>query len=282
MGRRSSVWIVAGSLFASVALAATPASAGLSSSVSNGVLTVVGGGGEDGVTILCFDTGNVSVNNADPGTGPVPCSSITSITVRVGGGNDGVYLDRVLSVDFPALADTTVILGGGNDIVVGSEVDDAISGGGGDDVFRAGPGDDTLDAGKGHDELRIDTTGDVTLTDVRLEVFGSDQRVRSFEIARIACADHCGVRFDARGFHSLVAMSTGGGADTLIGGSENDQLIGGGGRDRLVGSGGDDWLMGGDGSDVLLGKTGYDRLDGGPGNDTCKGGPGDVLLANCE
>jgi Ca2+-binding RTX toxin-like protein len=56
-----------------------------------------------------------------------------------------------------------------------------------------------------------------------------------------------------------------GGADTLLGGSDNDTLYGGAGNDILDG---------GAGNDVVEGGSGNDTLDGGAGNDTIRGGAG--------
>jgi Ca2+-binding RTX toxin-like protein len=64
-----------------------------------------------------------------------------------------------------------------------------------------------------------------------------------------------------------------GGADIVIGGSDDDRLSGGRGGDTVKG------LAGGD---VLFGGSGNDDLGGGPGVDDCNPGPGNDRVRGCE
>ncbi len=66
--------------------------------------------------------------------------------------------------------------------------------------------------------------------------------------------------------------------DSLSSGSGADRLIGQGGNDTLFGFTGNDRLFGGDDSDLLFGGAGNDLLWGDEGNDTLRGEPGDDRL----
>ena len=89
------------------------------------------------------------------------------------------------------------------------------------------------------------------------------------------------------GFYGDDGDATGGGNDTLYGGTGDDlaygddgddTLYGGAGDDSLFGEGGGDLLYGESGNDTLLGGDQDDRLYGGGGNDTLYGGLGDDSL----
>jgi Ca2+-binding RTX toxin-like protein len=67
-------------------------------------------------------------------------------------------------------------------------------------------------------------------------------------------------------------------SDTLKGGGGRDQIYGGGGNDALEGGDGDDMLYGDDGDDTMYGGLGNDALHGGDGNDTLVGGDDDDII----
>jgi Ca2+-binding RTX toxin-like protein len=68
-----------------------------------------------------------------------------------------------------------------------------------------------------------------------------------------------------------LAVSGGGGNDTLIGGEAGDELSGAGGKDKVYGQGGADYLIGGGSNDYLEGGAGNDTLSAGAGNDKLVG-----------
>ncbi|MEP7358472.1 MAG: calcium-binding protein, partial [Anaerolineales bacterium] len=89
-------------------------------------------------------------------------------------------------------------------------------------------------------------------------------------------------------FLGPVALSGGGGNDTLIGtaagdtldgGDQDDSLVGGLGDNSLVGGPGNDTLQTLNGADTLLGGGNDDCLTGGGGNDVLNGGPDTDRLA---
>ncbi|WP_343347804.1 calcium-binding protein [Sphingomicrobium sp. XHP0239] len=76
----------------------------------------------------------------------------------------------------------------------------------------------------------------------------------------------------------------GAGDDLIVGGSGLDQIFGGSGNDDLSGGGGNDRLDGQDGTDILNGGSGNDWLEGGKGNDTIITGSGadTVFYSNAD
>jgi Ca2+-binding RTX toxin-like protein len=147
----------------------------------------------------------------------------------------------------------TVIAGGGDDSLTGSDADEGLLGGGGDDRLDGRAGEDTLDGGAGRDAL-----------------FGGDGHDL---ISGGAGAD------TLRGAAGADTLLGGDGADDVAGGAGDDLLDGGEGDDVLDGGAGDDVLRDGAGSDVVRGGDGEDRVvaaldaaadayDGGAGEDT--------------
>lgn len=137
-------------------------------------------------------------------------------------------------------------------IITGSETDEAISGGTGDDQINGYDGDDTLAGGTGADHLYGDD-GDDSLAGEA----GDDL---------------------LHGETGTDSMTGGSGDDTLFGHSGDDLLEGGDGADSLIGGFGADLLDGGDGDDSLLGREGDDTLNGGAGQDVLFGGDGNDLV----
>jgi serralysin len=133
--------------------------------------------------------------------------------------------------------------GGGNDTIIGNEVDNILTGNAGDDTITGADGDDTLLGGFGADILRGDAGDD------RLD--GGD---------------------------GADTLTGGIGDDSLDGGAGGDSLDGGLGDDILLGGLGDDILLGGLGDDRLSGGEGNDRLTAGDGFDTLTGGAGNDLF----
>lgn len=277
MGRRATV--LAFALLGALWLAPPPARAAVSAEVVDGVLTVTGGAGNDAIDVGCSG-GDVVVNDRAPDTGRASCAELLRIVVRAQGGSDVVDLRSVLPEDFGSLRGTRVVGGSGYDTLYGSPFDDAMEGGDGDDDLYASAGTDALDGGGGNDDLRVDTAGNLTLTDAALTTGEGTATIGGFEQVTARSLGR-GVRFDLRGFRARTYAYGGEGPDVLLGGPGVSGLFGGPGGDRLVGADGEDFLFGGDGRDVLRGGAAGDRMDGGPGRDDCRGGPGVDLIAGC-
>ncbi len=68
---------------------------------------------------------------------------------------------------------------------------------------------------------------------------------------------------------NALNVTSGAGADSLIGGTKADTISGGAGNDTIDGTTGNSVITGGDGADqITLTETGAENIDGGAGNDT--------------
>ena len=269
---------VAGAL--ALPLVPTPAIAAVTSSVVDGVLTVVGRGADEVVVIGCRADGTVRIGAADPDTGPAQCAELTGIDVSAGGGEDEVDLTQLEPADFPLLTSIVVRGGDGDDSLLGSPLGDDLRGEAGNDLITVGAGDtNAVDGGTGLDvlielhvaDLRADRD---TLTGTGVTTF---RRIERLTIEGTGGADV----IDLRGFGGEERIRGLKGADRLLGGPGASEFDGGPGADNVAGGGGDDLLFGGAGPDTLRGQSGADRMDGGAGTDTCNGGPGLDLERNC-
>ena len=132
---------------------------------------------------------------------------------------------------------------GGDDRLLGKELNDSLYGNAGDDRLIGGAGQDVLDGGIGNDVLKGGLGADMLI--------GGEDDDRLYGEA---------------------------GADQAFGGAGSDRLYGQSGNDSLQGGDEGDALFGGAGNDVVLGDAGDDRLSGGRGADTIVGGIGDDLM----
>ena len=162
---------------------------------------------------------------------------------------------------------------GGNDLLEGSQSDNALYGDGGNDTLLGGGGDDTLVGGSGTDTIGYsswDEAWDEPAPDI---------------VVDLAAGTSTGEGSDTLAEIENVTTEDG---DDWIGGSDvANVLLAGRGRRRgpwsrrqrsVEGESGDDTLHGGDGIDILLGGAGNDTLYGDAGNDTLNGGSGfDVI-----
>lgn len=169
---------------------------------------------------------------------------------------------------FAGLGTDTVVLGGGNDTVLGDHGRALVSGGaftlieatdpnaGGDDQISSGAGDDRVIGGTGSDTINAGADNDV--------VFGDHGR---FDFSLPANANFVAI---------FTGRLDGGAADTVFAGSGDDIVLGQQGDDLLFGQEGQDDLIGGhnvaDGVDELDAVASQnDRIDGGAGDDVIAG-----------
>ncbi len=211
---------------------------------SEGSLTVVGTAESESIQISTTNS-IVSVNGvavvAADGSGDVDASLVQSIEVSGGDGNDVIDLGDVTTSEFSQLSVVTADGDAGDDILVGSEFDDALTGSSGNDVIagnggadfiQGGPGDDSIEGGAGNDFLYGDAGAD--------------------------------------------SIDGQGGDDVLLGGLEGDELFGGDGDDYFGGVTSADEIDGGagvenieirdDSSDVQLLGEWNESLAGGFNN----------------
>lgn len=181
-------------------------------------------------------------------------SSLDSLTIDSGAGNDRVHFDADASLGFVRLIDS-----------VGTDLIDFTS---------------TL----ADVSVRLNTTEvQVVNSNLSLQL----DSVFEFENATGGSGNDLlvgnGLANGLKGLDGDDTLSGGVGRDTLTGGGGNDRLIGGNDGDSLLGNEGDDTLKGGNGGDILTddlgnnlfdGESGNDELYAGSGNDTLIGGPG--------
>ncbi|MEA3048598.1 MAG: hypothetical protein QOG84_434, partial [Sphingomonadales bacterium] len=194
--------------------------------------TADGGAGEDGISA---DFSGAIVNvvwNLKTNTFTGPASSLVNFeyfgTLRTGSGFDNI-------VTGTAARDDTVYTGGSSDFVEVSN------------------GHDFVDGGAGFDTLRVDysaATASVTMSAPILASGGG-----SGLQGQISDGAGRSVSFD--NIESLQ-VTTGSGADTVVGGGNNDIFHTGAGADILTGNGGGDTLDGGAGADQMAGGLGND------------------------
>ncbi len=171
---------------------------------------------------------------------------------------------------------------GGNDgdqEIIGSAINDAVSAGNGNDTISGLAGDDYLDGGNGDDWIWGDGGNDTIFAgDGNDFVDGGDDEDLIFGGA----GDD-----ELRGGNHDDVIHGGDGRDILRGNRGNDTLYGGAGNDTILGDNNDDLIFGELGNDVLRGGKGRDEVHGGDGNDrifgndqedTLHGGDGDDLM----
>ena len=209
--------------------------------------------------------------------------SATSLTVDDGSGNQFAILNDVeeirfsdhtvsvaallassayedIGADYSTFGNDTISSGswpvergeGGDDLIVGSDIDNHFFGNSGADTLDGGEGNDTLNGGQGTDTL-IGGGGDDTL-------WGGE-----------GASDLRDVIYAGEGNDSLDG---GYGNDELRGDAGNDTILGGFGADTVIGGTGDDVMTGSAWSDLMFGGDGDDFINGGFGSDRVNGGAG--------
>lgn len=211
-----------------------------------GVENVYGGDGNDSLTgddgnnVLFGDDGNDTLNGGlgndtlNGGLGSeIDTASYAGLSVnvtvdlRLQNGqtqNTGAGVDYLYGIE-------NLTGGNGNDLLIGTSTENALSGGLGNDTLLGGLGDDTLDGGAGFDFARFETALGLTID---LAITG---------------AQNVGNGVDT--FISIEGLQTGTGNDTIYGTTGADHIISGAGNDIIFGRGGNDTLDAGDGFDVI-------------------------------
>lgn len=242
------------------------------------------------------DPGNA---NFDAGLTAAQASTVTSIEIRGGDGND----DLTLGEGFVAAGGGILIDGGtGNnqlrgssqaESLVGGDSADTLRGGGGNDTIMAAGGDDQLEDGAGADLLDGGSGNDVYLLTLggadrvndtlggndRLDFSSATQGITIDISLNTGGAQRLGVNTDTLALTGLFEEVVGSNfADSIFGDSSENRLTGGNGDDILVARAGNDSLFGGDGNDQLDSGDGDDQSDGGDGNDFYSVRPGNAEI----
>ena len=309
---RNNGWRRARRLFVGVVLAAgviagtsPPASAAVTATFTNGVLTVFGDSANNAIVISRNAAGIILVNNgAIPVAGGTPTVANTSLTQVFGqGGNDTITLNQANGA-LPAANlfgggnDDTLTGGAGGDLVFGQSGVDTLRGQGGFDFLFGGSENDTLTGGDADDQVFGEGGNDRMIwnpgddTDLNEGGAGTDTvEVNGGGGAEqfTATANGLRVRFDRVnpapfaidiGTSEQLVLKANGGGDSFSASGNLAALIaitvdGGAGGDTILGSNGADLLLGGDNNDLVDGQQGNDVAFLGYGNDTFQWDPGD-------
>ena len=219
-----------------------------------------------------------------------------NVTIIGAGGSDLLDLSKV------TLSGIAAIKGGtGNDTIIGSAGDDVIKGDAGDDRLSGGLGNDTIDGGTGNNVLSGGFGDDIFLvgTKTSLNMYSGAQGFDTIQ----ATADDTVIALTTGSLSSIEAITSGGFANVMIGGTQgvdvidlrtvavgdgeiaaingldgNDTIWGSAVADTINGGTGDDKISGGAGDDIIDGGAGFDTLTGGLGADTVSGGIGDDII----
>lgn len=209
-------------------------------------LTIIDDGGVD-----TLDYGSSLANN-DVDMTPGGISDVGGLTnnlvifdtsiienVILGSGDDAVLGNT---------AENEITLGAGNDTAFGEDGNDMIFGGSGMDSIYGGGQQDVIYGGLDQDMIRGGFNADT--------IYGEDGNDTLY------------------GDSGLDTLYGGDGDDVLDGGAARDRMFGGDGEDVMTGGTLNDYMFGGNNADILSGGTGNDRLRGNLGNDSLFGEEG--------
>jgi Ca2+-binding RTX toxin-like protein len=278
--------------FLTIAFLWLPVHGQVSSSFSNGVLTVNSGAVGDVITISAL-AGSVKVNGNDPDSGLLLATSVTRIIVNGNGGDDAIDITGVSPLVYTNLV-STVLSGGddsdeifgsiepdsmfggaGNDTFFGNGGGDDAYGGIGDDVFAAQSDGDSLFGGPGNDSVNVLFNPSLDLVFEgdegwdRVYVRGDPAAAENFLIeplgSRVRVRNLPTPAYNAQiGSTEKLIVDVKGGNDVISADVGLASLI----SLQLLGGPGDDTIIGGDGNDLIVDQVGMNTLFGDGGHDT--------------
>lgn len=217
-----------------------------------GANTLIGGGGDDLIS------GGSGFDFLDGGTG--------NDTVDYTYSNSDLEVDLVSETGRLVGAASTedvidfenVIMGGGDDIVIGNAEDNIIEGGAGADDLDGNGGIDTLSYAGSNAGVSVDIGSNIATGG-----HATGDIIEEFE-------NLTGSAFDDQleGTTGNNVIDGGAGNDIINGENGNDTLNGDAGNDTISSGNGNDTMNGGDGDDLLLGDNGINVYNGDAGDDT--------------
>jgi Ca2+-binding RTX toxin-like protein len=248
---------------------ATPASATITTSITNGTAKVTGDGASDKIAVGVASATAIGIDIGADGTFDTGFElfDFSNLEIDMGGGDDTVDLSPLIST-FGQIRPTVVDGGDGNDQLIGSNGPETLQGGAGNDSIdpkmgpdtaSGGPGDDTFlwVPGDGNDKIDGDDGADT------LSFSGSDANealtVRPNGDRVTLRRDVDSVSMDLGSLEQLSLPSLGG----------NDSVIAANGIAPLELD-----VAAGAGDDVFSGGDEIDHFDGGPGQDAANAGAG--------
>jgi Ca2+-binding RTX toxin-like protein len=307
--RRAARRVLAGSILAAVAFAATavPANAAVTATFSAGpgTLTVFGDSLDNTITISRDASGKILVNGGavvvTGGTATVANTAL--IRVFGQGGHDQITLNQANGALpaanlFGGAGNDTLEGGSGADQLFGQAGNDTLGGRAGVDLLFGGADNDALTGGDADDRVFGESGNDRMIwnpgDDTDLNEGGNDTdtvEVNGGNGAEqfTATANGTRVRFDRLapapfaidiGTSEKLVLNANGGDDSFSATGNLAALIqvtvdGGAGADTILGSNGADLLLGGDGNDFVDGQQGNDVAFLGAGDDVFQWDPGD-------
>ncbi len=251
-------------------------------------------------------SGNVQVvanGVAQTGFATISASTLTTLNVFTGSGDNSIDLTGLDAGGFTSLGTIVVDGGDGDDLIIGSNTfAESLLGGDGADTILGQGGDDTIDSGDGNDSILGGTGADIIIGDDGQDTIdggsgndtidagdGQDSVTGGDDADSIDGGNGADTIDGGAGDDTINGQSGrdsilgGFGNDNILGGSENDTVDGGEGDDSVNGQGGRDSIRGGAGNDTLVGDLGNDTIDGGSGNDVLNGNSGrDVLMGGAD
>jgi Ca2+-binding RTX toxin-like protein len=275
------------------------ASAAVTATFTNGVLTVFGDGLANNIAISRNAAGAILVNGGAVATrGGTPTVANTS-QIQVFGlsDNDVISLDEAngalpRATLFGGTGNDTLTGGSGGDQLFGQSGNDILLGRGGFDLLFGGADNDTLTGGDADDQVFGESGNDRMVwnpgddTDLNEGGDGVDTvEVNGGNGAEVftTTANGARVRFDRLdpapfsidiGTSESLVLNANGGNDSFSATGNLAALI----KVTVDGGAGDDTILGGNGADLLLGGDGNDFVDGQPGNDGAFLGAGDDVF----
>lgn len=270
--------------------------------LSSGILTVTGSEGADTFSASVSSGILNAVYNGTTST--FDASSVSSISLDAGGGNDSATLDGTVTVS------TTLLGGAGNDTISGGGGNDSIGGGLDFDLLSGNAGNDTVSGGQHGDTLNGNAGNDLIIGGMGLDSLGGGQDNDTLQgglgndtllggigidtadyLDRLLSTQNLTITLDTLAndgetgigeadnvggtANDIEIVTSGAGSDSITGNSFANTLLGNAGNDTIYGGDGDDSLGGGSGNDFLNGQFGSDTFISGLGNDQLYGESGD-------
>ena len=288
-----------------VVLLAQPASAAVTATFTNGVLSVFGDNNANTITISRNAAGALLVNGGAVAVGGgTPTVANTRLIQVFGlGADDVVRLDEASGALpranlFGGIGNDTLTGGSGVDMLFGQSGNDTLLGRGNGDFLFGGSEHDVLTGGDANDQVFGESGNDRSVwnpgddTDLNEGGAGADTtEVNGGGGAEqfTTTANGTRVRFDRLnpapfaidiGTTEQLVLNANGGDDAFSATGNLAALItitadGGLGRDSILGGNGADLLLGGEGDDFVDGQQGVDVAFLGAGADTFQWDPGD-------
>ncbi|MEM9059270.1 MAG: hypothetical protein AAGD13_02305 [Pseudomonadota bacterium] len=188
----------------------------------------------------------------------------TGLVVLSGVSASELLLDSFITVfgsDQPPITGTA-----GDDVLLGSQIDDELQGLAGNDVLNGALGADTMIGGPDDDRYTIDNAGDIV---IELAGEGIDTVTTELDFTLPANVENA-TAFGTSGVTPQAIDLTGNGESNILSGNDADNALSGlAANDNLQGNGGNDVIDGGTGADILRGGADADVFvfDSGDGAD---------------